>query len=214
MKKFLSVLLMVVFLFPILSFGESFHFSFRNGVEFGDSIADVKTKEDKMPDREDSGLLYYGSIQLSSIGHSALNYNFTDGELSLILIDYNQNYGGREEAGSRQEEYSKINEGLIRKYGEPSASDEENADEIPTGAFYWYKNYYESKSHIEKALDSVNQWVLEDQGYNVVIQHVLFEVDSSDWGLPHYYVHFLSYQKVEMDDNRTDEINSIVDNDL
>lgn len=214
MKKHLSVLLIIMILLPVLTFSEGFHFSYRNGVEFGDTLADVKSKENGYPNSEDTNFLYYGNLQLSSIGNSAINYNFTDGKLTSILIDYNQNYGGREEIDSRLEEYNKINDGLARKYGDPSSSNEEDAIEYLTGAFFWYKNYYESNAHTEKNLVSFNQWVLNDTDYDVVIQHVLFEVDSSDWGAPHYCVHFLSYQNTDKDRNDSDLMNSIVDNDL
>lgn len=210
MKRFFSYLVVVVIALTFMSdaFCDEFHFSFRNGIEFGDGVEDVKSKEDTKPDTEKENFLFYPHLQLSSIGNSSINYNFENGKLYQIMIDYNSNYEGWDDTSSRTEEYKKINEGLIRKYGEPSVSDEEGANEFPLGAYYWYKNYYESGSSVSKELISFNQWIMTDKEYDVAIQHVLFEVNYR------YCVHFLTYQKIASEESEMNKLNSIVDNDL
>ena len=210
MRKFFCYLFVFAISLTFISnaFCEDFHFSFRNGIEFGNSVEDVKSKENTKPDAEDENFLFYPHLQLSSIGNSSINYNFENGKLYQIMIDYNSNYKGWDDTSSRTEEYKKINDGLIRKYGEPSASDEKGAHEFPLGAYYWYKNYYENGSSVTKELISFNQWIMADQEYNVAIQHVLFEVNNR------YCVHFLTYQTIDSEESETNKLNSIVDNDL
>ena len=213
-RKALLVLMVLVLMCPALAQGDNHHFSFRNDIRFGDSIEEVKEKEEANPKQENNGSLYYGDMLLSTIGNSAINYNFTDGKLVRIIVDYNQNYSGsgNDDTKKRAKEYNKINDGLIRKYGEPEVTDEKNAVLYPFGGYYWYKDYYENRSFSEQKLISINQWTLYDGDNNIVIEHVLFEVQSSDWGYSQYCVHMLTYQLNNEENDRS--LEEAVDNDL
>ncbi len=212
MKNFLLVILVIVFFLPVLASGEQTTFSYRNDIKFGDTIAEVKGKESISPESEDKGFLYYGKMVLSTIGNSGINYNFSDGKLTRIIVDYNQNYGGYDNVNNRNAEYEKINDGLIRKYGKPDVTSEEDATIYPFGGLYWYNNYHESKSYSEQQLISITQWLINDGINDISIEHVLFEVQSSDWGNPKYCVHMLTYQLC--DDKLNTELDQSIDNDL
>ena len=109
-------------------------------------------------------------------------------------------------------DYDTINEGLIRKYGNP-ITDIENATIYPQGAISTIRNYGEESEKVsDKVENAINQWVINvDEEKHIIIEHVLLSYNYTKYSEPEPKVqHRLSYQYIESNSQSTD----LIDKDL
>ena len=178
-------------------------FTFRNGIRFGDHIDEVKEKEPNATrgSYDDPDTLRCENVTLSGISDSAIFFLFENDRLTHIALAYPaENY----EVSC--ENYAVINEGLIRKYGEPIA-DIENAPVYPGGqrdAFYRSSN----SDVTDKEIINVNQWEIEQPNdKKLVIEHILY---SYQYRTQTNYLHRVSFRYLDMKTKPSD----IIDKDL
>ena len=129
-KLFYAVVFLVVtcLVFSCATAEETF--VFRKGIQFGDSMDSIREKEkDSGVLSEDEGHLYYTEKELSGIRNSSITYFFEDNGLKAITISYDTNMS----SAKAEKDYQVINEGLIRKYGDPL--EQEMINPYPGGLF-------------------------------------------------------------------------------
>lgn len=174
MKKILSWLVAVIMLTSCaqICFAESF--SLRNGIAYGDTMADVEQKEALGIAEKTSTTLKTVEGTISSIANSYIIYTFSsDGTLADVYMDFGVHIGRTEQAISA---YETVYKALTGKYGSPSS--------ITNDA--WYVIYgsaverYASNASFLKglgltpSLQDKAQWILRFDNINVKIDLIRY----------------------------------------
>ena len=132
---------------------EAFVFSFRNGVQWRDTLEIVKEKEAGeavvWEDDERLSQLSYGNASVSNFT-ADLNYNFLDGELSFIHYTF-QNLP--------EEEWNYLADAVSSKYGEPITADSERVMTLINAI-----------DPIDDEPESLTNWQLEDGTYVAAVR--------------------------------------------
>lgn len=196
MKKILCIILAVLMIVSV-SWGEgNSDFKYRNDIRFGDSVEEVTKKENYRVLRGSSETIYVCErVSLSGIDNCYLNYFFPDGLLNMILVSY---------GSAEEKDYSVIEEGLVRKYGD-AENKLENMVMFPEGAI---QMWIVDRSDYSEPV-SVSQRIIPYIGYSVYIEHVFCRYRHSP-DEDYKFKHLLSYRRVGDSESTTD----IIDNDL
>lgn len=202
MKRFFCFLTIIILVCGFCLAEESqgsVDFEFRNGIRFGDSMAEVQEKEkEKLYPRNDHTLVC-PKLTMSGIKGSVLYYYFTEDALTSIEIMYcSKSYTEASFETELAESYTTIEEGLERKYGTGVHGFSDIA-EVPEGLILYFG---------EEKLLSMSQRIPSYDGYDVVIDHV--SVREPETETLSSYVHAVSYSVIEHGLTKND----IVDNDL
>lgn len=207
MKQFVSFFLMVCLaLLTVSCFSEEADiFSFRNEIHFGDSVEEVLSKEDPGFDKEEkkNGSVYLtlDKIKLSGFEDCGLAYFFEDNKLIAINVFYEQNSQTYYDTNLLEPGYQKIEEGLTRKYGEPTETDPDEIESFGNGAVYYYG--YRRGFRFEHA----TQRIISVNNNKLIIEHTL--VYQRGKSRSSSCLHILSYQMIDQTNT-----NQIIDNDL
>ena len=191
------------------------NFFIHNDVMFNDSMNIAKEKEtdagaNVKDGKIDTQFFVYGTI--AGIDYSAITYDFYNDELYFSMYDFSAMDGGNYFlSGYQEDDFDKITEALIKKYGNPffsydlfsntgvySFSDEfyKDGDGIP----FILSAYKENETVVGAAADmskffntdmkKYNQWLLKtDDEHFILVDHDLFSKKISST----YYNHKLRY---------------------
>lgn len=179
-------------------------FMFRNGIQFGDSMGSVREKEKNTGNlSEDENHLRYSELKLSGIENSLLSYGFQNDSLVSITLSYDCSMS----IGKAKSDYERINEGLIRKYGEPIEK-EEDIKPFPGGLFERCEPIFTEPQISQQNIYGKNQWMIPiENGRTLVIEHMALSYSA----FLTYVLHILEYQYIDVSRVNTYDI---VDSDL
>ena len=215
MMKKIFILLTAIFFFGtsitvsaediLNNMSDSYEYSLPSGVEFGDSIEEVKEKESKAglsapsesqdEDTDNVRLFYEGTFV--GISDSTLRYVFYGTE-GLYNVGYV--FGDLHNYENKNNEFNSIKEQIIQEVGEPLYDDGNGVpfmllnykdDNTVTGwAYYNYMSELYSTMSVEIELCRYVQWLVKCEGYYVLIDHCIIgeHFDTDD-----LYSHHLRY---------------------
>lgn len=209
MKKLIIVICIILIALPlcISNASQQEDFTFRNGIRFGDDKETVKSKEEDPVSYEYENELRYSNFTLSGIQGSVVEYGFAHDKLESIMISYREINTGSDSMTQALQDYTAINEGLIRKYGEP-ATDSEIVS-FPNGAIV-RANDLNNNDDRKVTIYKVQHWSIQlENGYKVIIEHVLYSTLYNGWTTENPG-HIITYQYFPKDYMPSD----IIDNDL
>ena len=223
MKKRWIALLMAACIVaaPVSCFAESIvenapvieDFSLHKGSMFGDTVADVKAKEEAdgsaklgidYTDTSMCIMFYDGTF--AGIGDSTLRYAFTKNDNTLYMTTYMFRNNDEELVKSidnQNEEFDYITDELTKRYGNPFFDE---GDGIPfiygkydgygmntTGFAQYYidKELFDDSPNIE--LKRYNQWLIKAEDKYVLIDHFVLREGGAG------YYHWLSYVNFDED---------------
>lgn len=214
MKKWFSVLLVVVLLFSSTALADEpvVDFSIRNGVKFGDSVDDVKSKDGAFSNSKDSPysnfvydpVTFFATKEIYPHSLSedielanapvTLYYMFTDAGLKEILYMTSTNAREKPSMQSLESAYDVLEKALVEKYGEKLSPDDPltymieapGVGEITrttNGVDPWGSPY----SYI-KVQNST--WLVKYNDYSVKIDLYCYRTDASSvyFGLSYYMI--------------------------
>ena len=169
-------------------------FSYRNGIQFGDSRDAIREKElGRGSNVADTGELLYKDIVLSGIKHSSIYYRFDEeGCLSGIKLRYDNTNPNLQDCDYHGSKYDIIENGLQEKYGDEVDSELLMA---PGGVVFDLREHYYGVTFIKSSQRIVNY----DEKQEIVIQHVLAKAPDGD-----FYWHYLSYQLLDKNAENVD----------
>ena len=178
MKKYVSCVLALAIILSCTSISYAEEFSIRNGIQFGMSIEQVRSIEEKngspkYEDVKDYDSKHYpgysvlkiatasiGGIDTSSYGKIVYCFD-KNKHLDCIVYEFGTHFP----KASADEKYVKIKKTMEEKYGK---SIDEGTYLVKTPVYYrwdWYKSMYGRLYHN-------NQWVIRFENYYVVIDLV------------------------------------------
>lgn len=162
-------------------------FSLRNGIMFGDSMDEVRSKEklpidevdataEKDEDYPYSLTTFRGTV--AGVDGSYIVYNFDDNKQLREVI-----YWLKESSSSANvdAEYSSVNAGLVRKYGEPLANKDGKTHAV-VGSAIDLTNYTVGLMNAFGGYAGIcdyDEWVVFENGYNVKIEQVEYYAGQS-----------------------------------
>ena len=87
MRKLICIFLVAILAFLSSSIYAENQFAFRNGIMFGDSIAEVQAKETYELTLDDDGdTLSCSNITVATIDNSSIHYYFKNGKLNKLKL--------------------------------------------------------------------------------------------------------------------------------
>ena len=219
MKRIVTIIMAVVLCSIGTGLAESKDFQLRNGITFGDSLNTVKQKE--------TGTIQSGSVEKTDgvwfdatiAGmDGSIRYDFDEetGKLTDMLYDFSSSSS----KDSVDNDYSKLKNSLVRKYGSPLGNTGgslhlitgpavENAATIISLYRYLIEGTGDFRDY--------DEWIVSCDGYNVKIDLVSYYTRSKDY--KYSYGNKISYHYYTDDDylnalkEKQEEIEAI-DNDL
>ena len=196
MKKVIAVLITVCLLLSVFcAFGEAAEeFVYRENVRFGDSLEQIRDLYNRKIYQMDTTWLLTMKQSLSGIPGSSIGYYFDEDKLNKITNFYRISKNTGYDKEINLEDYRIIEEGLIRKYGDPTPETSETIH-YEGGGFRFY-------TFAAWTFGEGKQWVLPYGNHNVVIEHVIWNTDEDT------SMHLVTYQWVETD------AEAVVDSDL
>lgn len=228
MKKILMSLLVFILVFSQLSITTAEGFSLRNGISFGDTFDEVKSKEtlafekiDAEFEDDDEEKEYPYTLRtvegtIAGIDDSYITYKFNRNKKLCEVQYFFQGYTNKDLIDS---DYEKINQGLIRKYGNPLGFSNGKSFIITGGAIEGAVLGYTIMQLIGGVGDmrDYDEWVLYCNEYNVKIEQACYY-----WGQSYsdiHYSHTVSYTYFTDEDLKTEqdakqERQDAVDNDI
>lgn len=231
MKKMLSILVSLILLFSMLPINTIAYadiasdavvssnveeFSLRNGINFGDSIEEVKEKETLTFQSSSSTTLQTNPGTVSGYDDTTITFSFNDDQLKEMSYKF-------EETSSRDlvnSEYDTIYKGLVRKYGEPLDTGGGSTYIINTSVFERSLLALSLKKLIGGAGDYVDydEWLVKvNNDYYVKIDLLSYYIGESYSKAEYSLV--VGYRKITEDEiitakNEKQEKQNKVDNDL
>lgn len=219
MKKSISFIFIVsVFLTCFFVTAHADDFQLRNGIIFGDTLDIVKQKE-TLPykkSNESNVKVWFGDGKISGIdGQVRFDFSEDTGE----LIDMLYSFASSEKKDFVDNDYSKLQSGLIRKYGSPLNNPNGKLNIITGPAFEYSSTVIVLFQYIKGDGDirDYDEWIVHCDGYNVKIDLVSYYYRDKDY--KYTYANLLSYHYFTDDDSinalkqQQEEIETI-DNDL
>ena len=192
------------------------NFSLHSGTMFGDTVANVKSKEEEagffVSDETEMGVsdekMVFFNGMFAGISDSGLRYTFHRDKSYTSPLLYSSMYGFGYEQGhdydSQSEDFDTITEELIKKYGDPIYNEGEGTpfillnykgNNMVTGwAEYNYKKQAFASDEI--GIFKYNQWIVKTEDNYVLIDHCIHGTwfnSSSSW----YYDHNLIYLSLD-----------------
>lgn len=198
MRKVVAlVMVLIVSLSVTSAWAEGF--SLRNGISFGDTMEEVRSKEElniKETDNElkaDEEYPYSLTTQngtVAGVANSYIVYNFDKNKQLREVI-----YWLKESSSSANidAEYSSVNAGLVRKYGEP-LENKDGRTHVVVGSAIDLANYSVRLLNAfggYAGIRDYDEWVVFENGYNVKIEQVEYYGGQSRSNV--YYQQVLSY---------------------
>lgn len=208
MKKRILILVISILVLSIINSAIADEFTLRNGVKFGDSMDDVKSKEtlNLSSFSGDTFLRYEGT--LAGISGGMLFYHF-DSELKLNDVEYR--YSGLLEREIK-EYYPLLLQGLEDKYGAPLENKDGTMYPITTGALETIDFYVAlGKQRGDAGYDDYAEWVVDVDDYYVKIDLISYHAIAANgnllYGIGIGYRVFTEKEKEELTTNiSTDEL--------
>ncbi len=195
MKRCVSILVALVFVIGISTFAFAEDgFTLRNGILFGDTMADILNKETKLTRSGDDSNSFKGTIA----GYSGAECTFSfDDDDKLVSMNYT--FGSSICGSSRdttKDVYKKLYDSVVRQYGKPlgntggkcylitgPAIDSMSLVVYLLGTLDGYKGDY---------ID-YDEWTLRYDEYNVKIDLISYYYRDKDYD--YHYTVGLSYHK-------------------
>lgn len=178
MKKTICIIIALLMIFascPALADS----FSLRGGIEFGDTVEEVKEKETAAFAEEGSDYLKTGSITLATIEDANIKYYFSDeGLLTDILYDFRST----KSKDTASDNFSTLYDGLTRKYGKPINTDSDSMYIIIGKAFETAAESVAVRLWLDGSADilSHSEWVKDYKKFNVKIDLVEYYIETQN----------------------------------
>lgn len=210
MKKLISLCLIMVLCLTLCPFAYADSFTLRNGIQFGDTIDDVKQKEkdltlEKEDESSDSFTLKYTG-EIAGMDGTATFY-FDKDEKKLTDLKYSIETDNLSEMFDIQR---KIKDSCIRQYGDPVVLDEDETTFPIKGKAIDYAAYavYMNRQLGEKSyIWDYDEWVVfGEDGNNTKIESVSYYDTSNFLGTE--YTH--CYVDVSYSFFTQDELDAII----
>lgn len=178
MKKIICIIIALLMIFascPALAD----NFSLRGGIEFGDTVEEVKEKETAAFTEEESNCLKTESITLATIEDANIEYYFNDeGLLTDILYDFRST----KSKDTASVNYSTLYDGLTRKYGKPINTDSDSMYIIVGKAYETAAGVVAVNLWLNDSADilSHSEWVKEYKKFKVKIDLVEYYLETQN----------------------------------
>lgn len=220
MKRFFTILLTLsVFLISIIGNAFADEFQLRNGIIFGDTLETIKQKE-TLPFKsitDDNTSAWFGNGKISGID-GQVRFDFS--EDAGILTDMLYAFDITDNKDILDNDYSKLKNGLIRKYGDPLGNVGGSAH-IITGQAFNYSGMiialYREVLNGGGDFRDYDEWIIHCDEYNVKIDLVSYYYRNRNY--EYSYENLISYHYYKDDDlldaiQQQQEENDAIDNDL
>lgn len=228
MKKFTTLLITLMVLFSFCYSANAEEFTLRNGIAFGDSMEDVKSKEtiaiDTIDDEfgeNDAESDHPYSITtkedtVAGISGSQIFYHFDKDKKLCEVVYFFASSSNKDIIDSN---YETINSGLVRKYGSPLGNSNGKSHIITSSAINDAVLIYEIMKMVGGVGDmrDYDEWIVRCDNYNVKIDQVCYYAGSSYSDIN--YMHCLGYkyftdEMLKDKQNEKKEQQETVDNDI
>ena len=219
MKKIISLLLISIILGNCaVSFAEE-EFQLRNGIQFGDTLEEVKQKETltiQSSSADKTNNVWFDGTIAGMKGSVRYDFDEETGKLTDMMYDFDST----SDRDSIDNNYSTLQKSLTRKYGNPIGNTGGNL-ELITGpaienaamAIALYRYLLSGGGDFR----DYDEWIVKSNGYNVKIDLVCYYVRDKSYDYTYYNV--VSYHYYTDEDylnaiqEKIDE-NAAIDNDL
>lgn len=222
MKKvfalFLTLCLLLVMVTSVIAEDK---FSLRCNIHFGDTMDEVKAKETLGFDKETEDTLETSKGILGGVDGSYIRYCFKDGKLTEALWFLNAGSYGSYSQDVVKNDYSKIHDALIQKYGSPLGYTNGDCHIITGGGIDGVANL----TYLSQALGGggdvldYDEWIVNSEGTEKVKIDMAFGYYYYDSILNKKYVFQLSYKAFTEEDvnnalQEKEDANSAILNDI
>ena len=221
MRKSLVLLLALVLLMfiSVNAFSEN-DFQLHNGVLFGDTLETVKAKEEgtltiQSDSEEKTDKVWFDGTIAGMEGSVRFDFD----EKTNTLTDMLYSFDSSSNKDSIDNQYSKLRDSLIRKYGTPLGNTGGTLHAITGTAIEYAATLILLYQYIEGDGDlrDYDEWIVDSNGYHVKIDLVSVYYRTKNYD--YTYLNSLSYHYYTDEDlinylNEKQAENDIIDNDL
>ena len=212
MKKTISIILCMAIACSFLlcstaSAAKDEPFTLRNGIQFGDTIEEVKEKEKELTldgdviESADVFTLEYKGTIAGAEGEATFYFDKENKTLTDLQYEFTSS-----DSKEIAQIYNKIKDSCNRKYGDALSLDEGNVFTITGKAIEYavFSTYLNSQMGNDSDIVDYGEWVVYgEDGNNVKIENVVYYNISNFAGssYPHYYVvasyHYFTQEELD-----------------